>query len=71
MELGLTIKDPCHEVSVHPTLGDIPCRIMCRLLRSELDHCIGLNGCQSLPFVVIQINHGHAFVLQHISCANA
>ena len=36
MELGLTITDPCHEVSVQPTLRDVPLDIKCRLFRNCL-----------------------------------
>ena len=61
---------PEYEVSVHPTLCDTPLVMKCRLLRSELDHIFELYRHLSLPFVVIQINHDHAFVVWHISCAN-
>ena len=62
MELGLTISDPCHEVSVHPTLCDEFLEMKCRFLLSEIGHIVGSQSCQSLPFVVIQIKHSHSFV---------
>ncbi|PUE38657.1 hypothetical protein B9Z50_16490 [Limnohabitans sp. Bal53] len=41
-----------------------------RLLRSELDHCLGSNSHQSLPFVVLQFKHGHAFIYRYLRRAN-
>ena len=41
-----------------------------RLLLPGLSHLIGSLVHQSLPFVVIQINHGHAFIYRNLRCAN-
>ena len=70
MELGLTITDPCHEVSVHPTLCDEFLEMKCRFLLAVIDHLFESYSHQSLPFVVIQINHGHAFIYRNLRCAN-
>jgi hypothetical protein len=41
-----------------------------RLLLPGLSHLIGSLVHQSLPFVVIQINHGRAFIYRNLRCAN-
>jgi hypothetical protein len=48
---GSTLVGPHHEVSVHPTLCDMPLVIKCRLLQSELANVVGSLSHQSLSFV--------------------
>ena len=57
-------------MSVHPTLCDELLEIKCRLLRSELDHCIGSLSYQSMTFVVIRVKHGHGYIYRYLRCAN-
>ena len=59
-----------HEVSVHPTLCDEFLEMKCRLFLSELGHIVGSKSCQSLSFVFIQINHGHAYIYRYLRCVN-
>ena len=57
-------------MSVHPTLDDMPLEMKCRFLLSELGHIVGSQSCQFLPFLVIQIKFGYAFIYRYVSCAN-
>ena len=63
MKLGLTITDPCHEVSVHPTLCAAILVVKCRFIISVIDHQIDLYGFDSLPFVFIRIKYCQVFVV--------
>jgi hypothetical protein len=65
-----TWSAPNHEVSVHPTLYAVTLEMKCRFLLSELGHIVGSQSCQFLPFVVIQIKFGYAFIYWYVSCAN-